>query len=173
MLRSAFAVVLILPVLLASSCASLVPLALDPVGTTNRAVSDSVQSVTQPPAGTAGQNNGVNDIDRILRDHPDAENAASLRQLREEMAVKQATVTRARSSDSPKREYQAQHDRRLQVPYFRRSLDRFRLDTASQFDQPRGVRNTPLSHPSNETLASPLPTVQQLDFTPVRFNPGH
>jgi hypothetical protein len=172
MLRSESGAVLVLCVLLFSGCASLVPLALDPVGTTNQVISDSVQSLTQPTAGIVDQNSGVSDINRILSENPDAENAASLRELRDQLSLRQAPVPQAQSADSPKREYQAEHDRRLSVPFFRNTQDRLQLDTASQFDQPRGIRNTPFSSASNETLSAPLPVVQSLDFTPVRFNPG-
>lgn len=146
---------LVLGAVLTSGCASLIPLALNPSGVANQALADTIDSMTSLDT-TAMSGSMTSDIDRILRDHPEAGQTTHLQDIKEDLKTNgQAPKT----ADNPVAEYAAQFDRRSTVPWFRSTNDHLNLDTTAPLFRPYGLRKTDLSHPSND------------DLPPARINP--
>ena len=152
--------------LIQSGCASVIPWLINPTGAavaTANSVATSLTSVdTAALANTTTQ-----DLDRILKENPDAVNSQELRELRNEV-VNQPQLGRVVPQEDLPAEYRAQFNRRIPYPE-RTRTDRLVMRTNEQYIRPRGIRSTPRSHFSNE----PLPAVQEhqplMDVSPVRF----
>ena len=152
--------------LLLGGCAQVIPWVVNPTATATSTAAATVQSLTQVDSSQLA-NSQVQDVDRILREHPDSENADELRQLRTQMAQESQGGT-ANQRDDLNDEYRRQFDRRA-GPSKRSRSDRLVLRTAEQFQQPRGIRDTPRSHFTNDSLPAAKLTAPRVDLQPVRF----
>ncbi len=151
---------------LLGGCAEVIPWLINPAGAATATATAAASSITQVDPNTiAAASTG--DIDRILRENPDAVNSAELRDLRSDIA-NQPLAGKAPSRDDVVEEHRIQFDRRA-PPFERKVNDKLILRTQEQFHQPHGIRATPLSHLSNESLPAPLETQPILDLQPVRF----
>jgi hypothetical protein len=154
---------------LLAGCAEVIPWLINPAGAATATATAAASSITQVDPNTiAAASTG--DIDRILAENPDAVNAAELRDLRSDMASL-PLAGKGPSRDDVVEEYRRQFDRRA-PPFERQVEDKLIVRTQEQFQQPYGIRATPLSHLSNESLPEPQETQPILDLQPVRFG-GH
>ena len=149
-----------------SGCAQVIPWLVNPTGAATATATSVANSLTSVDT-TALANSTTQDLDRILKENPDALNGPELRELRNEIALQPHTGKRTPPEDLPA-EYRAQFDRRLENTE-RTRTDHLVVRTNEQYIRPRGIRATPRSHLSNE----PLPAVHEpqplMDITPVRF----
>lgn len=151
---------------LLNGCAAVIPWLVNPSGAATATAVAAASSITQvDPNDIAAASTG--DIDRILRENPDAINSAELRDLRTDMASQQF-AGRPPTRDDVVEEHRIQFDRRAK-PVERTVHDRLVLKTQEQFQRPRGMRATPRSHLSNETLGETVEAQPILDIQPVRF----
>lgn len=151
---------------LLGGCAEVIPWLVNPTGAATATATAAASSITQiDPNNIAAASTG--DIDRILRENPDAINSAELRDLRTDMA-NQHFAGRPPTRDDVVEEHRIQFDRRA-APFERQVNDRLVLKTQEQFLRPRGMRATPRSHLSNETLGETLEAQPVIDVQPVRF----
>lgn len=129
---------------LLTGCATLIGAAIDPTGTATAVANDSLNSLTHADA-SALAGSSTSDIDRILAEHPDADNADQLKGLRGELA-NQPGVRGMQYDDLP-REYRTQHDRRL-TPKKRHFTDN---TVVAPLPRPEdisvGMRDTSIIHP--------------------------
>ena len=93
-----------------TGCATMLGAALDPTGTAEKVVNDTVKTVTQTNANQMA-NDSASDLDRIIAEHPTADNADELKGLRNELA--NMPGAKFRKDDDLYYEYRSQHDRRL------------------------------------------------------------
>lgn len=127
-----------------TGCATLVGAALDPSGTANKVASDTVNSVTQTNANQMA-NDSASDLDRIIAEHPSADNADELKGLRNELA--HMPGANFRKDDDPYYEYRAQHDRRL-MSKERATKDNPVVNPLPSKDSiPTGLRDTVTKNP--------------------------
>jgi hypothetical protein len=143
-------------------------MALNPTGLANEALADSIDNLTSLDT-SAMQGSMSSDIDRILTDHPDASKTTHLNDIREDL---KNSGQAPKISDNPVAEYQAQFDRRADIPFFRSGKDRLRLDTSAAYYRPHGLRRTELSHPSNDDLPPARLNPPVLSTEEVRFGGG-
>lgn len=147
-------------------CAQVIPWLVNPTGAATGTANSVVSSLTSVDT-TALANTTTQDLDRILKENPDAVNGSELRRLRNEVSNQPQTGKVAPPEDL-QAEYQAQFDRRA-ADKERTKTDLLLVRTNEQYIRPRGIRATPRSHFSNEAL----PAIQEhqplMDISPVRF----
>jgi hypothetical protein len=155
-----------LSILLLAGCAQVIPWLVNPTGAATATANSVASSITSVDT-TALANTTSQDLDRILKENPDAVNGPELRELRNEVSNQPQTGKVTPPDDLPS-EYQSQFDRRVGDKE-RSKTDKLVLRTNAQYIRPRGIRATPRSHFSNE----PLPATQEqqplMDMSPVRF----
>ena len=144
----------------------MIPWLINPTGAATATANSVATSLTSIDT-TALANTTTQDLDRILKENPDAVNTSDLRDLRNEVANQPQTGKVAPPEDLPA-EYQAQFDRRAQDKQ-RTTTDLLQVRTNEQYVRPRGIRTTPRSHLSNEPLPATLEHQPLMDISPIRF----
>ncbi len=147
-------------------CANVIPWVVNPAGAATQTVSDGVQSLMGVNPATIAADPAA-DINRILRENPDAVNASDLANLRSELVNSRPAGSRP-GPDDLVAERRAEHDRRTGWKG-RRVSDNLLLATEEQFHQPTGLRSTPRSHYDNENLPRPRLSEPTVDLSPIRF----
>ena len=151
-----------------SSCATLVNLAINPQGVANQAVTDTIKSISDLSVNDIN-NTASGDIDRILREHPDAINRAQLTDLKENLGD-QTLASKQTPRDDLQRELAAEHDRRI-PRRDRRRTDNVVLGPLTQYlEVPYGIKTTPLSHYPQDGLPLPERNYVSLETDVVRFD---
>lgn len=150
-----------------NGCATLINLAINPQGVANQAISDTVNSITDVNVNDIN-NAASGDIDRILREHPEAANRAQLTDLKANLS--DTTLNKQRGPrDDLQQERAAEHDRRM-TQHWRHRTDNLVIGQLTQYYAvPYGIRTTPRSHYPQDGLALPEPNSAQLDTELVRF----
>lgn len=152
-----------------SGCATLINLAINPQGVANQAVSDTVRSISDVNVNDLNSA-ASGDIDRILREHPEAANRAQLTDLKSNLSDSKLT-SKQTPKDDLQQERAAEHDRRI-PSHWRYRTDNVTIAPLTQYySVPFGIRTTPRSHYPLDGLALPEPNSAQLDTELVRF--GH
>ena len=150
-----------------NGCATLINLAINPQGVANQAVSDTIRSIADVNVNDLNSA-ASGDIDRILREHPEAINRAQLTDLKANLNETKLT-TKMTPQDDLQRERAAQHDRRL-PSLWRHRTDHVTIGPLTQYYAvPYGIRTTPRSHYPQDGLALPEPNSAQLETELVRF----
>jgi len=141
--------------------------AINPQGVANQAVSDVVTSISDVNASDINSA-ASGDIERILREHPDAVNRAQLIDLKANLDDSRLAA-KVIPKDNLQKEYAAQHDRRVIVPWRRRTDQVVIAPLMQYYAVPYGIRTTPRSHYSQDGLALPEPNSAHIDTEVVRF----
>lgn len=158
----------IVGVLATNSCATIIGLAINPQGVANQALTDTVNSITSDVNVNDIKNAGSGDIERILREHPDAVNRAQLTDLKENLhdsSLRSRQVPR----DDLQRERAAEHDRRIPTVDRRRTDNVVIAPLTQYYAVPYGIRTTPRSHYAHDGLALPEKNNASLNLEVVRF----
>jgi hypothetical protein len=151
-----------------SSCATLINLAINPQGVANQLVNDTVKSISEVNVNDIN-NAASGDIERILREHPDATNRAQLTDLKENLAG-QTLASKQIPRDDLQRERAAEHDRRI-PRRDRRRTDNVVLGPLTQYQEvPYGIKTTPLSHYPQDGLPLPERSYVSLETNVLRFD---
>ena len=150
-----------------NGCATLINLAINPQGVANQAITDTVRSISD--VSVSDLNNAASgDIDRILREHPEAANRAQLTDLKSSLSDSKISSKRT-PKDDLQQERAAEHDRRL-TTHWRYRTDNVKLAPLTQYySVPYGIRTTPRSHYPQDGLALPESNSAQLDTEVIRF----
>jgi hypothetical protein len=149
-----------------SGCAAVIPWLVNPTGAATATANSVASSLTNIDT-TALANTTSQDLDRILKENPDAINKAELTSLKNEVSNQPQSGKVTPPDDLPE-EYQSQFDRRLGDKE-RTKGDKLVLRTNDQYVRPRGIRATPRSHFSNEPLPATQEYYPMMDISPVRF----
>ena len=152
---------------LSAGCATLINLAINPQGVANQAANDFVSSITDVNVQDLS-NASSGDIDRILREHPDAVNKAQLTDLRGNLQNANLLQNRVPPEDLQK-EYAAQHDRRIATTWRKRTDNVVIAPLTQYYAVPYGIRSTSRSHYPNDGLSLPEQSSATIDLQPVRF----
>lgn len=152
-----------------SGCATLINLAINPQGVANQALDDTVHSIADVDVNDL-TNSANGDIDRILREHPDAVNRAQLSQLKNDMQGSDMAMARRQPRDDLQRERAAEHDRRMQVTWRKRTDSLVVAPLSQYYEVPYGIRTTPLSHYPQDGLGFPEHSAAILETDPIRFS---
>ncbi len=152
---------------LGSGCATLINLAINPQGVANQAANDLLTSITDVNVQDLS-NASSGDIDRILREHPDAVNKAQLTDLKGNLQNANLLHNRV-PPENLQKEYAAQHDRRI-APTWRKRTDNVVIAPLTQYYAvPYGIRTTARSHYPGDGLPLPEQSSATIDLKPVRF----
>jgi hypothetical protein len=182
-MRSRGLFLLLVSCLLSGGCVDrLLGLIMAPQSAAAAGAAKAAQAVASGPTGESldslgKPNNTVSDLDRILNQHPDAENAGKLRQLRDQLHQQAPLENKNKQSDRGSNrsgpvveERQRESDRRVKVPP-RRTGDRVDLDVP---DMTGGKRGLGPDHPpavADTGLVDPWqPRQHQMSTEPVRLN---
>ncbi len=158
----------IVSVMAMNGCATMIGLAVNPQGVANEAINETVKSITSDVNVNDVNNAASGDIERILREHPDAVNRAQLADLKENMPD-QSLASKRTPRDDLQRERAAEHDRRIPT-HDRRRTDNVVLAPLTQYYAvPYGIRTTPRSHYAHDGLAQPEKNSASLNLDVVRF----
>ncbi len=158
--------VLICGTMVQTGCATLIGAAIDPVGTAETTAAQSLNSLTQVDAGQLA-NSSTDDLDRILAEHPNAENADQLKNLRGELA-NQPGVKGVQHDDLP-REYRSQHDRRLAQRKRLFSDSTVVAPMPKHEDIPTGMRDQATIHPHGVDAPPDEGPAYMMETTQLRF----
>lgn len=150
-----------------NGCATLINLAINPQGVANQVVSDTVRSIADVDVNDLNSA-ASGDIDRILREHPEAINRAQLTDLKTNLSDSKLTTKRT-PQDDLQRERAAEHDRRLPTLWRHRTDNLVIAPLTQYYAVPYGIRTTPRSHYPQDGLALPEPNSAQLDTELFRF----
>ena len=151
-----------------NGCATLINLAINPQGVANQAITDTVRSISDVNVNDINSA-ASGDIDRILREHPEAANRAQLTDLKANMDDAKMTNNRT-PKDDLQQERAAEHDRRLPRKW-RSRTDKVVIAPLTQYYAvPFGIRTTPRSHYPQDGLALPESNSAQLDTELIRFD---
>ena len=151
-----------------NGCATMIGLAVNPQGVANQAINDTVNSLTTDVNVNDINSAASGDIDRILREHPDAVNRAQLTDLKENMPD-QSLAGKRTPRDDLQRERAAEHDRRIPQRDRRRTDNVVLAPLTQYYAVPYGIRTTPRSHYAHDGLALPEKSSASLDLDVVRF----
>lgn len=150
-----------------SGCATLINLAINPQGVANQAITDTVRSISDVNVNDLNSA-ASGDIDRILREHPEAANRAQLTDLKANMDDAKMTTIQT-PKDDLQQERAAEHDRRLPRTW-RHRTDKVVIAPLTQYYAvPYGIRTTPRSHYPQNGLSLPESNSAQLDTELIRF----
>lgn len=151
-----------------NGCSTLINLAINPQGVANQAVADTVRSISNVNVNDLNSA-ASGDIDRLLREHPDAVNRAQLTDLKANMDDSKLANSRI-PKDDLQQERAAEHDRRLTLKW-RHRTDKVVIGPLTQYYfVPYGIRTTPRSHYPQDGLALPESNSAQLDTELIRFD---
>ncbi len=152
---------------LSAGCATLINLAINPQGVANQAANDLVSSITDVNVQDLS-NASSGDIDRILREHPDAVNKAQLTDLKGNLQSANLLQNRV-PPENLQNEYAAQHDRRIATTWRKRTDNVVLAPLTQYYAVPYGIRSTSRSHYPNDGLSLPEQSSATIDLQPVRF----